>query len=71
MTLYLRQAWRDPRLSFRSTSGLDKIRAFAWDKIWLPDTFVRNERSSRTHDVTVANKFLTIKSTGDIWYVMK
>ena len=71
MTMYLRQAWRDPRLSFRSTSGLTRIRTFAWNKIWLPDTFVRNEISSRTHDVTVANKLLLIKSNGDIWYVRK
>ena len=71
MTMFLRQTWRDPRLSFRSTSGRTRIRTFAWNRIWLPDTFVRNEISSRTHDVTVANRLLRIESSGDIWYVVK
>jgi len=71
MTMYLRQGWRDPRLSFQSTNGIDKIRAFVWDKIWTPDTYVRQSIRSRTHDVSVANRLLTIKSSGDVWYAMK
>ena len=71
MTLYLRQSWRDPRLSFESTSTLNKIRAYVWDDIWVPDTFFRNEISSTTHDLTVHNRLLTIKNDGDVWYVMK
>jgi len=71
MTVYLRQSWNDPRLSFRSTSGLRKMRAYVWDDIWVPDTFFRSERSSTTHGVTVDNKLLTITDDGDIWYVIK
>jgi len=71
MTMYLRQAWKDPRFSFRSTGKLHRVRADVWDDIWLPDTFFRNERSSTTHGVTVDNKLLRITDDGDVWYVMK
>jgi len=66
MTLYLRQAWRDPRFSFPSTSGLNNIRVYFWDNIWLPDTFIMYERNSIMYE-----RFMKITSTGDIWYVMK
>jgi len=71
VSLYLRQRWRDPRLSFQSASGLHKMRAYVWDDIWVPDIFFRGEKSSSTHDLTVDNKLLTIREDGDIWYVMK
>jgi len=71
MSFYLRQSWRDPRLTFQSASGMRKMRAYVWDDIWVPDTFFRNERSSHTHDNTVDNRRLTITNDGDVWYAMK
>ena len=69
--MYLRQEWRDERLALRNVTELRKIRAYVWNDIWLPDTFIRNEKSSRTHQLTVDNRLLTIRDDGDIWYVMK
>jgi len=72
ITMYLRQAWRDPRLSFRNISGLRAINlVYFLDDIWVPDIFFRYARSSFIHYVTVDNKMLTITSTGDIYHVMK
>jgi len=71
--MYLRQKWRDARLSFGSADEQRSIRAYVWDDIWVPDTFFRQDISSSaaTYDITVENKFLTISNTGEVWYVQK
>lgn len=72
VTMYLRQTWRDPRLAFQHISPQPtKIRVNVWDKIWVPDTFFRNDLYSFVHDQTVPNKLATLTREGDIWYVMK
>ena len=44
MDLYLRQAWRDPRLAFEPFRNISKLRLMGkpWDSVWVPDTFFRN-----------------------------
>jgi len=74
VNLYLRQAWRDPRLSFSSPDGkLEEIKMDEgfWTKLWLPDTFFRNEKEASYHDVTVANRLLRVNSSGYVHYVSK
>jgi len=73
ITMYLRQAWNDPRLAFKSSDSAEgsSIRVYAWDKMWVPDTFFRNELYSFVHEQTVPNKLVFLKSNGDVWYVMK
>jgi len=66
--MYFRQSWNDPRLAFRQSTSL---RLFEWDKIWVPDTFFRNEVYSYVHDQTVPNRLLKLQSNGDVWYVIK
>ena len=34
--------------------------------LWLPDTFVVNERASSLHDVTIQNKLLRIHRSGSV-----
>ena len=70
VTMYLRQSWNDPRLAFES-SEVERIRIFDWDKIWVPDTFFRNDLYSFVHDQTVPNRMMTVRSSGSVWYVMK
>ena len=70
VTMYLRQAWNDPRLTFDS-SEVSRIRIFEWDKIWIPDTFFRNDLYSFVHDQTVPNRLMTVASNGNVWYVLK
>jgi len=73
--MYLRQAWRDPRLEFESYgTGIEKIRLGennSWDDLWIPDTFFRNEKAAEFHDVTVDNRMMTLTAQGDLWYVVK
>ena len=73
--MYLRQAWKDPRLTFDPLDGgkTNKIRMGEgrWDEIWTPDTFFRNEKRAEFHTITVPNRLLTLNSTGYLWYVTK
>lgn len=70
VTMYLRQAWNDPRLQFEA-GEIEKVRIYGWDNIWVPDTFFRQELGSWVHQQTVPNKLLTVNKNGDIWYVIK
>jgi len=72
--MYLRQAWQDRRLKFEQLgTKIVEVRLGdkKWDTIWIPDTFLRNEKGASFHHVTVENRMLTLKSSGDIWYVTK
>jgi len=74
VSMYLRQAWRDGRLAYEPFRN--KIKKFrlgddSWNRIWTPDTFLRNEKGADFHDVTVENRMLTLTYEGDLWYVTK
>jgi len=74
VNIYFRQAWRDPRLRFVPPSAkLEKIRLGfeAQKKIWIPDTFFRNEKRAQFHEVTVDNRLMRVSKEGDVWYVSK
>ena len=43
----------------------------SWDRIWVPDTFLRNEKRANFHEVTVNNRLLRLNKTGYLWYVIK
>ncbi len=71
--MYLRQAWRDPRLIYPPPDGKTTIRLGGgrWKEIWIPDTFFRNEKRASFHDVTVPNRLMRLNATGHLWYVTK
>ena len=74
VSMYLRQQWHDPRLAFEQYNvSYAKIRMGdgGWNDIWIPDTFLRNEKGASFHSVTVENRMLEVKSSGLIWYVTK
>ena len=66
--LYFRQFWIDPRLAFRKSPGLDKLKLnHDFGKmIWIPDTFFVNEKESFLHDVTTKNEFIKVDHTGEV-----
>nr|AWJ68187.1 putative GABA receptor 5 [Hirudo verbana] len=72
LSMYFRQAWRDPRMSFRFVRD-HKIRLMdeSWKKFWVPDTYFRNEKSASFHKITVNNRILTVNATGHLWYVAR
>lgn len=75
--MYLRQRWFDPRLKFEpfmykgKNHSQIKLPDFAWEKIWKPDVFFRNEKKAEFHKVTTPNRLLTLYSNGTVWYVSK
>jgi len=72
VSMYLRQAWNDPRLVFNETGSKTKaIRLQERVKVWIPDTFLRNEKDAKFHRVSVMNRLLRLSANGDLWYVTK
>ena len=72
--MYLRQAWNDHRLQFTANKqSIQQVRLGEnkWNEIWIPDTFLRNEKAANFHLVTVENRMLKLKTSGDLWYVTK
>jgi len=72
--MYLRQQWRDPRLAFpamRDKIVEVKMGPGKWAEIWIPDTFLRNEKGAKFHGVTVENRMLKLDAGGKLWYVIK
>ena len=72
MRLYVKQRWTDPRLAFHPTDGVTQldIRPKDIHKIWLPDIFFRNAKSSADRKADTADKALmTVSSDGEVWYV--
>lgn len=72
MDCYFRQTWWDPRLKFQ-TLDLD-ILSLDWkflQKVWTPDTYFLNGRYSYLHKVTVPNKFVRLRSDGQMKYSMR
>ncbi|KAJ7355059.1 hypothetical protein OS493_028276 [Desmophyllum pertusum] len=67
LDFFLRQLWTDPRLrhSWNDTLALSNNML---DKIWVPDTYFENSKSSKFHKVTMANKLLSISPDGGVHY---
>lgn len=73
MTMYLYQYWKDERLAWLPNHRNESI-TLGGDfsqKIWVPDTFLANDKSSYLHDVTEVNKMLKLYSDGYIAYGMR
>ncbi|XP_072305409.1 gamma-aminobutyric acid receptor subunit delta [Eucyclogobius newberryi] len=68
MTVFLRQSWRDDRLSYNHTNKTLGLDSRFVDKLWLPDTFIVNAKSAWFHDVTVENKLIRLQPNGVILY---
>ncbi|GFR72356.1 gamma-aminobutyric acid receptor subunit beta [Elysia marginata] len=81
--MYLNQYWRDERLQFINNSSLMEglednstitamtlTGAFA-EKIWVPDTFLANDKNSFLHDITEKNKMVRLYGNGSLVYGMR
>ncbi|XP_043542698.1 gamma-aminobutyric acid receptor subunit rho-2-like isoform X2 [Chiloscyllium plagiosum] len=72
MTLYLRNYWKDERLSFPSTTN----KSMTFDgrlvkKIWAPDVFFVHSKQSFIHDTTTDNIMLRIFPDGNVLYSIR
>ncbi|CAN7980903.1 unnamed protein product, partial [Ixodes pacificus] len=69
MDMYLRLAWKDPRLSMRRfgiNSTLTLNGQHLLSRMWKPDLFFVNAKEVRTHGVTMPNELLQLSPDGDI-----
>ncbi|ESP02384.1 hypothetical protein LOTGIDRAFT_138579 [Lottia gigantea] len=72
ITMYLNQYWRDDRLQFSDNinESMTLTGEFA-ERIWVPDTFLANDKNSYLHDVTEKNQMIRIYGNGSIVYGMR
>uniref|UniRef100_UPI00398F2037 gamma-aminobutyric acid receptor subunit delta isoform X2 n=1 Tax=Pristiophorus japonicus TaxID=55135 RepID=UPI00398F2037 len=71
MTVFLRQIWKDDRLSYNHTNKTLGLDSRFVDKLWLPDTYIVNAKSAWFHDVTVENKLIRLQPDGVILYSIR
>merc|ERR1719347_77165 len=67
-----RQQWNDNRLAFNNLNGKIKYLTLTErSKVWMPDTFFRNEKEARFHDIIQPNLYVRIYPNGDILYSIR
>ncbi|CAI4230584.1 unnamed protein product [Auanema sp. JU1783] len=73
ITMYLHQYWTDERLSWSSSIPIDEMTLSGEfsQHIWVPDTFLANDKHSFIHEVTERNKMLRISGDGKVAYGMR
>jgi len=71
VSMYVRQAWNDGRLAFNATKTTKTTVRLHRVDVWIPDTFLRNEKDAQFHRVSVINRLLRLSANGDLWYVTK
>lgn len=74
LDIFFRQKWVDKRLQFDlSADGINElvIGSDMLHKIWLPDTFIANDKKTYFHKATVQNKFIRISPDGQVLYSMR
>jgi hypothetical protein len=69
VTLYLRQVWRDERLSYLGMSNRSvTLNHNQFDRMWSPDVFIRNLKAGIFHTITVPNRLIRLSPDGTILY---
>jgi hypothetical protein len=68
MSLHLRESWVDERLTYTDVLNLTRLEldSSLFDKVWVPDLYILNEKSSNYHEVTVLNKMIHVYPNGTI-----
>ncbi|CAH1257386.1 GABRB1 [Branchiostoma lanceolatum] len=70
VTVLMRQYWNDPRLTFPGNRSMSLDPRLV-KKLWVPDTFLENSKSSYLHTVTVDNALIRLFPDGSILYGMR
>ncbi|KAF8784328.1 Gamma-aminobutyric acid receptor subunit like protein [Argiope bruennichi] len=71
MDCYFRQTWFDSRLKFFSHKDVLSMDWKFLQKVWIPDTYFLNGKSSYLHKITVPNKFIRLRKDGQLKYSMR
>lgn len=73
LTMFLRQRWNDSRLAYEPDSRMKMLELDSrmMDKVWVPDTYIVNEKDASFHEVTVPNRLMHIYPVGDVQYSLR
>jgi len=67
-----RQLWNDNRLQFNNMGGKIKYLTMTErDKVWMPDTFFRNEKDAKFHEIIQPNLYVRVFPGGDVLYSIR
>ena len=67
-----RQLWNDNRLAFNDMGGKIKYLTMTErDKVWMPDTFFRNEKDAKFHEIIQPNLYVRVFPNGDVLYSIR
>ena len=67
-----RQQWNDNRLAFNNMGGKIKYLTMTdRGKVWMPDTFFRNEKSGKFHNIIQPNLYVRVFPDGDVLYSIR
>ena len=71
ISMFLRERWMEPRFAYQHlTSDINRIEldVNTHENVWIPDVFIRNEKMSDFHDVTILNKYIHVYPDGTVQY---
>uniref|UniRef100_A0A7E4UTG2 Neur_chan_LBD domain-containing protein n=1 Tax=Panagrellus redivivus TaxID=6233 RepID=A0A7E4UTG2_PANRE len=68
MDMWVRMAWRDPRLAHGLASPILVTEETFLKRIWRPDPFFSNSRTSLFHRVTFLNFYLYVFPDGELFF---
>jgi len=67
-----RQQWNDNRLAFNDIGGKIKYLTMTErNRVWMPDTFFRNEKDGSFHDIIQPNLYVRVFPDGDVLYSIR
>lgn len=72
-----RQQWYDDRLEFAEKipkeleGGIKYLTIGDAKRVWMPDTFFRNEKTAKSHTILVPNFYIRIFPNGDVLYSVR
>ena len=67
-----RQQWFDNRLVYDDLGGKIKYLTMTEsDKVWMPDTFFRNEKQGRFHNIIQPNLYVRVYPDGNVLYSIR
>ena len=67
-----RQQWNDNRLAFHDMGGKIKYLTMTErSKVWMPDTFFRNEKDAKFHEIIQPNLYVRVFPNGDVLYSIR
>ena len=67
----LRQQWRDPRLIFTGDHGAKEFTLKDVERVWRPDTFLRNDKDSSLFTVPAPSSYARVSEDGTVLYSVR